>query len=108
MPPTCTTLPLPIDAHLLDQRHALTEDLFSHLAPIETFTALFNCTGQPAISLPVTQSSVGLPVGMQLVARLGADDLLLRLAAQLEEVSDWKSRKPRYHVGNPTAFSKDI
>ncbi len=105
--PTCATLPVPIDAHLIDQPNALVEDLFDHLAPIETFTALFNCTGQPAISLPVSQSSVGLPVGMQLVARLGADDLLLRLAAQLEAVSGWISRKPRWHVGNPTAFARE-
>jgi amidase len=49
------------------------------------FTAPFNISGQPAISLPLHQSSEGLPMGMQLVAAPGREDLLIRVAAQLEE-----------------------
>jgi len=48
------------------------------------FTEPFNTTGQPALSLPLERSASGLPIGMQFVARFGREDLLLRLAAQLE------------------------
>ena len=64
------------------------------------FTALFNLTGQPAISLPLAESSEGLPLGIQLVARYGREDLLLRVAAALEEAMPWRQRRPRIHVAN--------
>jgi len=48
------------------------------------FTALFNDTGHPAVSVPVAMSRSGLPVGMQFVARYGGEGLLLRIARQLE------------------------
>lgn len=48
------------------------------------FTAIFNATGQPAISMPLHETPDGLPVGVQLVAPLGREDLLLRVASQLE------------------------
>jgi amidase len=48
------------------------------------FTALFNDTGNPAISLPLGQSATGLPIGAQFVARFGDERRLLRLAAQFE------------------------
>jgi len=58
------------------------------------FTPLFNMTGQPAISLPLGQSSAGLPIGVQLVARYGDEATLLRLAAQLEQALPWTLRRP--------------
>ena len=58
------------------------------------FTGAFNATGQPAISLPLHWSAGGLPVGVQLVARFGADALLLQLAAQLEQAMPWFKRTP--------------
>jgi len=48
------------------------------------FTAPFNATGQPAISLPLHWNDAGLPIGVQLVAAYGREDLLLRTSAQLE------------------------
>jgi amidase len=65
-------------------------------APIEAcyFTFPFNSTGQPAISLPLHENSDGLPIGIQLVARPGCEDLLLSVAAQLEHHANWASRKP--------------
>lgn len=53
------------------------------------FTELFNATGQPAISLPLARSPEGLPIGMQLIAPLGGDALLLSVAAQLERELPW-------------------
>jgi amidase len=58
------------------------------------FTAIFNATGQPAISLPLHWSDDGLPIGIQLVAPLGREDLLLRVAAQLEQAVPWADRTP--------------
>jgi amidase len=56
------------------------------------FTAAFNATGQPAISLPLHWSEDGLPIGVQLVAPLGREDVLLRIAAQLEQAAPWADR----------------
>jgi amidase len=67
---------------------------FLRAAPFGTFTAPFNTTGQPAISLPVHQSAEGLPVGAHLVAAYGREDLLLSVAAQLEEDIGWAQRRP--------------
>ena len=58
------------------------------------FTAAFNATGQPAISLPLHWTDEGLPVGVQLVAPLGREDLLLRVASQLEQAVGWADRTP--------------
>jgi amidase len=58
------------------------------------FTALFNATGQPAISLPLHWSDEGLPIGVQLVSGYGREDLLIRVAAQLEEARPWAQRLP--------------
>jgi amidase len=59
-----------------------------------TFTLPFNATGQPAISLPLGTSSDGLPIGVQLVAPFGREDVLIRLAAQLEAAAPWADRRP--------------
>jgi Asp-tRNA(Asn)/Glu-tRNA(Gln) amidotransferase A subunit family amidase len=56
------------------------------------YTQLANLTGRPAISVPLHWTEAGLPLGVQLVGRLGADGLLLQLAAQLEEARPWFHR----------------
>lgn len=58
------------------------------------FTVPFNVTGQPAISLPLHWNRDGLPIGVQLVAPYGREDLLVRLAAQLEQALPWSQRWP--------------
>jgi len=62
------------------------------------FTPAFNMTGQPAISLPLHTSADGLPIGIQLVAAYGRDDLLLAVATQIEATAPWAARRPRIHA----------
>jgi amidase len=62
--------------------------------PTAAFSGIFNATGQPAISLPLHWTGDGLPVGVQLVAALGREDLLIRVAAQLERARPWAERTP--------------
>jgi amidase len=62
------------------------------------FTSSFNVTGQPAISLPLHWTPEGLPVGVQLVAAIGREDLLIRIASQLEQAQPWVSRRPPVHA----------
>jgi amidase len=61
---------------------------------IGAFTLPFNVTGQPAISLPLHRTADDLPVGVQLVAAMGRDDLLLSVAADLERAAPWFDRYP--------------
>jgi len=58
------------------------------------FTALYNITGAPAISLPLSMSPDGLPIGAMFGARLGDEKTLLELAFELEEAKPWAERKP--------------
>ena len=59
-----------------------------------SFTAQFNTTGQPAINVPMHWNEAGLPIGVQLVASYGREDLLIRLASQLEAAQPWAHRHP--------------
>ena len=61
------------------------------------YTAQFNMTGQPAISLPLHWTPTGLPVGVQLVAAYGREDLLIRVASQLEQAAPWSDQHPPVH-----------
>ena len=56
------------------------------------FVRIWNVTGQPAISLPLHATAGGVPVGVQLVAPPGREDLLIALAAQLEDSAGWAPR----------------
>ena len=58
------------------------------------FTAAFNVSGNPAISLPLGESRESLPIGVQLVAAHGREDLLLAVAAQLEQAMPWRDQQP--------------
>lgn len=58
------------------------------------YTAQFNVTGQPAVSLPLHWTADGLPVGVQIVAAFGREDVLVRVAAALEDAAPWADRRP--------------
>ena len=67
-------------------------------AQMITFTQPCNVTGQPAISLPLAADSEGLPIGVQLVAAPRREDLLVRVAAQLEQAVGWPRVAPQLKV----------
>jgi amidase len=58
------------------------------------FTPQFNTTGQPAVSLPAAVTEDGLPIGIQLVAAYGREELLFSLAGQVEAAAPWAGRRP--------------
>ena len=58
------------------------------------FTRLANCTGQPAMSLPLYWSAAGLPIGIMFTGRFGEEGLLFSLAGQLEQARPWFNRNP--------------
>ncbi|WP_186241602.1 amidase [Mycobacterium simulans] len=58
------------------------------------FTPPFNMSGQPAISLPLHRNADGLPIGIQLATAYGREDILIRVAAQLESAQPWSSDHP--------------
>jgi amidase len=71
----------------------------ARMGRLVTFMTPFDITGQPAISLPLhmsepTTDTPALPVGVQLVAAYGREDVLLRVAAQLEAAAPWADRRP--------------
>jgi amidase len=69
-------------------------DHFQRSGYFTPFTAILNVTGQPAIALPLYQGDDGLPTAVQLIGPPAREDVILRLAAQLEEALPWAERRP--------------
>jgi amidase len=76
---------------------------FDEVEPVENFTrqtqftpwtALYNLTGQPAVSVPLHWTEEGLPIGIMLAGRMGDEATLIALSAQLEAARPWKDRHP--------------
>ena len=96
--PTLAAPPLPVGGLYGDQGDDI--DPANPAAPMiragrfVAFTPQFNASGQPAISLPLHWNDDGLPIGVQLVAAYGREDLLIRIASQLETAAPWADRHP--------------
>lgn len=88
--PTSTAPAVPAGALRLDEGWQCSQAMLRWSA----FTPWANFSGAPAISLPVHHTAQGVPVGAQLMAQPGQDDLLLGLAGQLEACFDWAVRHP--------------
>jgi amidase len=58
------------------------------------FTAVYNVSGQPAVSVPLYWNPAGLPIGVMLAGRMGEEATLIELAAQLERARPWRDRHP--------------
>jgi amidase len=76
---------------------------FDEVEPAENFerqkkftpyTAVYNLSGQPAVSLPLHWNADGLPIGVMLAGRIGAEGTLISLSAQLEAARPWQHRHP--------------
>ncbi len=88
--PTLASLPVPVG-------------YFDEVDPAENFerqkrftpyTALYNVSGQPAVSLPLHWTDGGLPVGIMLAGRVGEEATLISLSAQIEAARPWRDRHP--------------
>jgi amidase len=90
--PTLAELPLTLGTIVNDPEHPM--NAMRRAGQFVPFTPPFNMSGQPAISLPLEWTDGGLPVGVQLVAAYGREDVLFRIASQLEQAKPWADRTP--------------
>ncbi|HUP33046.1 MAG TPA: amidase [Gaiellaceae bacterium] len=89
--PTLAMLPAPVG---WDSDDADPREQFDRAARFTPFTAAFNVTGQPAVSLPLFWTDEGIPVGVQLVGPPLGEALLFRISSQLEAARPWIDRRP--------------
>ena len=92
--PTLGKPPVPLDVLGLSPKNvaAFTKEI-TEFGP---YTALYNVTGQPSMSVPLHWTGDGLPVGVMFSGRFGEDAILFRLAGQLEKAKPWAQRKPSF------------
>ncbi len=90
--PTLAEPPLEIGA--LDPKPGDPMAGMRRAAEFVPFTPPFNTSGQPAINVPLHWNDDGLPIGVQLVAAYGREDVLIQVAGQLEAASPWADRRP--------------
>jgi amidase len=70
------------------------EENFERQKKFTPWTALYNISGQPAVSVPLHWTEGGLPIGVMLAGRMGDEATLISLSAQLEAARPWRDRHP--------------
>jgi amidase len=90
--PTLVRPPAPLGYFGYDPENRM--EHIEHLGHYTGFTLIANASGHPAVSLPLHWNEQGLPIGVQLTGRFGAEAVLLRVAGQLERAMPWKQRRP--------------
>jgi amidase len=90
--PTLAEPPLPVGE--LDPQPGDPMAGMRRAAVFVPFTPPFNVTGQPAINVPLHWNDDGLPIGIQLAAAYGREDILIQVASQLETAAPWAHRTP--------------
>ncbi|TIO28732.1 amidase family protein, partial [Mesorhizobium sp.] len=97
--PTMPTVALPHGGIYCATNPTLSpEELAEADTAICQYTGVFNVTGQPSVSLPLAQSAIGLPIGLQIVGRFGDEATLVRVTRDLEEARPW-SHRPAVRAG---------
>lgn len=91
--PTLAKPPVPLG--VLSLSPASIEAYGKDVSEFGPYTALYNVTGQPSMSVPLHWSADGLPIGVMFSARFGDDAMLLRLASQLEKAKPWAGKRPK-------------
>ncbi|MER6487240.1 amidase [Streptomyces virginiae] len=98
--PTLPELPVALGTYGRGAEGADGLGWLEHLFHRSPFTAAFNVAGTPAMSVPLAcDPATGLPVGVQFAAGYGREDVLFRLAAQLEQAAPWAGRRPAVWAG---------
>ena len=92
--PTLSAPPLPVGSMPNNPERPMTPLMTA--GSWVAFTSQFNISGQPAISLPLHRTAEGLPVGIQLAAAYGREDVLIRVASQLEQAAPWAHLTPNF------------
>ncbi|MEO1194102.1 MAG: amidase [Pseudomonadota bacterium] len=70
------------------------EAFMQAVSTFSPFTPMMNMSGQPAMTLPLGWSAEGLPLGVMLAADFGREDLLFRVAGQVEREAPWWDKRP--------------
>ncbi|MBY8884156.1 amidase [Streptomyces sp. PTM05] len=99
--PTLPELPVPLGTYAHGAEGADGLGWLRHVLHRSPFTAAFNVAGTPAMSVPLeTDPATGLPIGVQFAAGYGREDVLFRLAGQLERAAPWARRTPVVWAGD--------
>ncbi|QVI19420.1 amidase [Nocardia tengchongensis] len=96
--PTTASPNLPLGHLDADDASLTAHDWYRKIFDFAPFTALFNATGNPAISLPLARSAQGWPIGVQFVGPYGDEATLLSLAADLERWFPWHQHRPAIYA----------
>lgn len=92
--PVLAAPPLPLGVLNADEEGVDAVQWIRKLMDVAPFCAMFNASGQPAMSMPLHWSARGLPIGVQFAGRFAEENTLLALAGQIERARPWSGQAP--------------